>query len=174
MGTPRKPLRSLSRIDNATAQRLLDRYLRIAGGMASAFPELEHDEVLSVGRLAILEAYLSYDASRGCAESTWVRKTVWWRLLEASRAAPPPAESLGTDPQRVNGASPEQQFWRATAVRAVARLSPRHQVLVSAWMAGETFTEAGATIGISGPLAHRETHKALAQLREILESSEMW
>lgn len=165
----------LGSIDDATARRLFERYLRIAKSLAPLYPGVEREELLSAARIAILEAHLSFREGAGCNQDTWTRRHIYWRLSEAAKELRAVGSaSLGTDPQVLNGASPEQQFWQTTALRAVGRLSPRRQVLISAWIQGETYAEAGATIGVSGPLAHRETHAALEELREILENSDLW
>jgi DNA-directed RNA polymerase specialized sigma24 family protein len=158
-------------VDASTAAQLLEQYMPIAGALRWLWPYADADELLSAAREAILEAYVTHKPERANL-TTWTRRTIYWRMsARAGEHFDNPADipvERSTD-KVVNGANPEEQFWRATAVHALAKLDLRKQVLVSARLKGETFIEAGATVGISGPMAHRELGEAFAQLREILD-----
>lgn len=161
----------MAAVDDETAQRLLKAYMPIAGAFAGLYPNADRDELLAAGQIAIIEAYVKYRPDRGTKESTWVRRMLWWRIEEAAARQPweRGAESLDVDPQVVNGANPEQQFWKATAVRAVARLSPRHQMIVDGRMKGETYEEIGVQLGLSLQRVEQEAKKAFGLLRSMLE-----
>lgn len=168
--------RDYQSIDEATAARLLSDYLPVARAWLGLYPHADDDELLSAARVAILDAYLTFDSERS-SEATWMRRNIFWAMQGAAGAGFDklgPKQSLDPSPDLVNGANPEQQFWQATAVRAIARLTPRRQVIISAWMKGETFEEIGLTIGISGSMAHREAQSALRELRDMLEDASMW
>lgn len=162
-------------VDAATAAVLLKRYGRMLGAMVKLYPGLERDEVLEIGRIAVIEAYLTHDAERS-TERTWVRKVVGWRLGDAAARDWHTRGEGAIDPniepsQVINGGNPEHQFLRTTAVRAIARLEPRHQIIVSGRMRGETYAEISATIGIATSLCHREGQRAYELLRSILEGT---
>ncbi len=160
-------------VDDATAKDLLKRYGSFLGAMTKAYPGLERDEVLEIGRIAVLEAHLTHVPERS-NESTWVRKVVGWRLQDAAardwvargEGLIDPDAELG---RLVNGANPEQQFWRATAVNTIAQLEPRHQMIVDGRMRGETWAEIASSIGISTAMCHREGQRAYNRLRSLLE-----
>ena len=174
----RKKALSFERIDAALCERLLKEYMPIVGAVARLYPYIEKDELLSAGRIAILEGYLRRD--KRSSERGWIRKVIHWKLSEL--ASPPhkelrtdafsprvARESLGEDPQLLNGADPEEQFWRATALSAISRLTVRRQVIVAAKMQGETYEEIGETLGISTQRTALEGKEAFEELRGILE-----
>jgi RNA polymerase sigma factor (sigma-70 family) len=165
----RKRELSFERIDKALCERLLREYMPIVGALARLYPYIEKDELLSAGRIAILEGYLRRD--KRSSERTWIRRVIHWKLKEL--ASQPEhyiyTESLGEDPQLLNGADPEEQFWRATALHAIAGLTIRRQVIVAAKMQGETYQEVAETLGISTQRAALEGKWAFEELRRILD-----
>lgn len=175
----RKRELSFERIDRALCERLLREYMPIVGAVARLYPYIEKDELLQTGRLAILEGYLRRD--KRSSERAWIRKVIHWKLKElvaphkeqrVDALAPHVGrESLGEDPQLLNGADPEEQFWRATALRAISGLTIRRQVIVAAKMQGETYQEVAETLGISTARAALEGKGAFEELRRILEEA---
>lgn len=167
----RKKALSFERIDKALCDRLLREYMPIVGAVARLYPYIERDELLSTGRLAILEGYLRRD--KRSSERGWIRKVIHWKLKEL--ASEPERhiqkEYLGEDPQLLNGADPEEQFWRATALTAISRLTIRKQVIVAAKMQGETYQEVAETLGISTARAAKEGQTAFEELRRILDEA---
>ena len=162
------------RIDNATAKRLFGRYMGSVSAVAALYPACERDDLLQLGRVAILEGYLSCKPELS-SEGHWIRRVVYWRLTEAMNGShwlQSEVESLGTDPQILNGANPEEQFWRATALTAVGVLGPRHRAIVDGRMRGETMEEIGDTLGLSPQRVHVESKKAFRILRNTLESDD--
>lgn len=172
---------SFERIDKALCERLLREYMPIVGAVARLYPYIEKDELLSAGRVAILEGYLRRD--KRSSERAWIRRYIHWRLqdlamphkeLRTDALSPRVGrerESLGEDPQLLNGADPEEQFWRATALSAISRLTIRRQVIVAAKMQGETYEEIGETLGISTQRTALEGRWAFEELRRILDEA---
>jgi RNA polymerase sigma factor (sigma-70 family) len=163
---------NFSAVDEVTARNLLRDYaqdLRALVGQYSWLNVADQADLRSAGQLAVLEGHLSFNGN-GTARG-WILTVVRWRLREAFAATHHP-EILAANPERMNGADPEQQFWRATAVRAIGRLSPRHRVIVDGRMRGETFEEIGASIGLSTSAVHRESEKAFSILRAVLDIEE--
>lgn len=141
----------------------------IVRALAGQYQHLDRAELQAAGEDAILEAWLTYHSERGASLDTWVRRIIHWRLLELARSsAQPPMESLGEDPQLLNGANPEEQFERSSAVLALSRLSVRQQNVVDGHMRGETYAEIAEQLGISHNLAHREALRAFTALRALL------
>ena len=166
---PRR-LPDLSGLSDAQARRLLATYGPAVRKVAALFPRLDRDEALAVGQDAVLEAYLSHDPTQA-TEATWVRRLLHWRLAEAAARDPwdRHVESLDPDPQVLNGAGPEEAFFRASAVHNLGSLSVRHQMILDGRMRDETYREIGQSIGISTQLTQREGQKALRVLRSLLE-----
>ena len=166
---------ALGRIDNATAKRLLAQYMPIVRALRALYKYTDASDYHATGEDAILEGYLTYEPGTA-SEATWIRQTIHWRLtdlaIQAARARAMHGEYLGTDPQVVNGANPEQQFWRATAVRAIAKLTLRQQNVVDGLMRKEPYAEISEQLGICRSLAHAEGQRALDKLRKILETGD--
>ncbi len=164
-----------SAVSNATARQLLKTYARDIAILVSRYNWLnvaDKDELKSAAALAVLEAHLSYKDNGKGTERGWVTTVIRWRLFDAFAEMHRPTETLVANPERTNGADPEQQFWRATAVRALGHLSPRHRVIVDGRMRGETFEEIAESIGLSIAITHRESTRAFQILREVLDIEE--
>lgn len=163
--------REVGAISQLEARRLLQDYMSVVWALAPLYPHLTADEVQAAGEDAILEAYVSLDVTRA-QESTWVRRVVHWRLAELGERAPAErvaGESLPADPQLPNGMTPELALLQATAVRLLARLTPRQQMVVDGRMRGETYEEIGDSLGISAQRAHKVGSAAFELLRCLLE-----
>lgn len=164
----------LSTIDDKTARKLLTDFASDIRAITRHYNWLnaaDQDDLKGAAALAVLEGHITFNGT-GTAQG-WIRKVIRWRVHEAVEAAyRPELETLVANPERVNGADPEQQFWRATAVRAIGTLSLRHRAIVDGRMKGETFEEIGQSIGLTTQLAHREGQKAFALLREVLDIEE--
>jgi RNA polymerase sigma factor (sigma-70 family) len=166
---------NLGSISSADAEQLLTQHMPLVRGVARLYPYADQDELQSAGRLAIMEATLTHDPAKGRNINGWVRQVVHWRLSEAAAATFDGGgikESLGVDPPVLNGANPEEAFLRATAVRALSRLTPRHQIIVTGRMRGETYSEIGVTIGVSTSRTQAEGQRAYKLLRSILEDGD--
>jgi RNA polymerase sigma factor (sigma-70 family) len=119
-----------------------------------------------------MSAYHTHDAKRANLE-TWTRRQIHWYLAEAARGQAPIADESfdPVAPKLLNGADPEEQFWRATATRAIGRLDPREATIITARMQGETYEEVAETLGVSVQRAHEVGRRALRQLRAVLEET---
>jgi RNA polymerase sigma factor (sigma-70 family) len=160
------------RIDPATAQRLIAAYLPVVRSVARLYPTSERDDLESVGRVAILEAFLSFNAQKS-QESTWIRRVVHWRLAEAAQRLPEDSTATGRaevlDGHEIDH-NPELGYMRALVLDNLRALTPRQSTVILAFMQGETFAEIGASLGISSQHAHVEYQTAIAQLRELVAS----
>jgi RNA polymerase sigma factor (sigma-70 family) len=160
----------LGTVDAATARQLLIDHARDVRLLVRQYNWLnatDLDELKSTATLAVLEGHLTYNG-KGTKEG-WIRTVIRWRVREAATDATHQEELLTANPpERMNGADPEQQFWRSTAVRALGHLSPRHRIIVDGHMRGETFEEIGASIGLSTQRTHAESQKAFTKLRRVL------
>ena len=157
-----------SGVDKVLCARLLREYMPIVEAVARLYPHVERDELRANGRIAILEGYLRRD--KRSAEKTWIRKVIHWKLAELAGAGDGVEKDyLGTDPQLLNGADPEEQFWRASAISAISRLNVRRQIIVAAKIQGETYEEIAETLGISTARTAVEGKEAFQELRRILE-----
>ena len=160
-------------VEAKVAADLMRRFRPIVRAITNALYTRVADQaaLVSAGDEAIVFAYLTHDPLKANL-ATWVRKQIHWHLASASVQAYIADESFDpVDPQLLNGADPEEQFWRATATHAVGRLGPREATILMARMQGETYAEVAETISISRQHAQRDGARALKRLREILEET---
>lgn len=132
---------------------------------------LDADDLRSMGQIAALESYLTWDAAAGCALRTWTGKVIRWRLSEAieraqspercSGSTPPKALEQTYDPSEGYDAS-ERIGWLETTV---GTLAPRLRCIVAAKLRGESGSEVGRTLGVSQTLISVELDRALGTLR---------
>lgn len=163
--------RDISKIDAATAKRLLETYLPIAKYFWRRYPHFDQSQLRAASEDAILEAYCTLDTTRS-AEGTWVRLILRQRLQACVRQdayARHIAVSLDKDPQVINGVNPERALEHKRASAAINLLSPRHQTILMLRMDAYTYDQIGEYLGISRPRAGKEGSNALAHLRAILE-----
>lgn len=164
--------RSLA-VDADIAKDLMRRFRPVVRAVTRALYQAVPDQaaLISAGDEAIVFAYLTHDPKRANLE-TWVRRQIQWGLAEAAVQPPIAEESFDpVQPKLLNGADPEEQFWRATAARAVGRLDPREATIVTARMQGETYEEVAETLGVSQQRAVQVGQRALKQLRVVLEEA---
>lgn len=161
----------MSGIDAKTAQRLLTEYMPMVRAIARTY-YIDQDELLTVGQIAIMEAFVSYKEDADASEKTWVRKVVRWRMKGAvwrEMSATDP-ELFVQDEALTNGKhDPERNTLRNTLRSAAERLSPRHRTIIDARMRGETYAEIGESLGISTARVHKEAQRAYQELREWAE-----
>ena len=134
------------------------------------YPSALHDDLLSVGDLAILEGYVTHNAAKA-AESTWVRKVIHWRLTEAVRGLPEEADATSQldEAQTRDGHDTEREVLQNLALRVVGTLSPRHQAIVLGRLHDETLEEIAESLGISTARTGIEERNALKLLRKAME-----
>lgn len=160
----------MSRIDDATAKRLIGQYGPLVRRIASDFPTFERDELVSAGRIGLMEAHLTHDPSR-IPEKQWMAKVVKWRILGVVERAMQLSQMellTGLDPEpRTNGLhDPERAHLRSVALLAFGRLDPRERVILDARWRGETYDQIGRSLGISSQRAWQVATRALKELRD--------
>ncbi len=159
-------------VDPQIAAQLVARFRPVVRAIMKALYRQVPDQaaLVSAGDEAIIIAYQSHDPDKANLD-TWTRHKIRWYLAEAARQ--PPIADVAfdpVDPRLLNGADPEEQFWRATATRAVERLDPRKATIIIARMHDETYEEIADSIGVSAQRTHKVAKQAIRELREILES----
>jgi DNA-directed RNA polymerase specialized sigma24 family protein len=128
---------------------------------------IDEDDLRSLGQIAALESYLTWDAERGCALRTWAGRLIRWRLTEAVQLAQSPEQTAGSVPRAAAEEAVDPTEGYDAAERAewlqstLGGLTPRLRVLVAARLRGETGREAGRTLGISDALASSKVLEAL-------------
>lgn len=154
-------------LDTATVERLLAAYRPLLLHACKRHPQLDHHELRACWEDALLEAYGQLDDR--ASEATWVRKVFRWRLaaLVKRTLAEPSAlgDSLGEDPQVLNGINPEQAFWGESAMAEVLRMPPSTQTIVIAHLHGYTYDEVAAQVGLSRSTAYEKATDAIDRLR---------
>lgn len=163
----------LSDIDQETAAELLASYTPIVKRAAFrlrrvAIPGIDREDLLAVGRIAVLEAYVTWNRRAGSVFSTWVCRVVRWRMGEVVQKCATQEETLVRDPAETN--TPESRFlaaedesWFETAV---SELTPRQGAIVAARLDGETLAEIASTLGIHLSRVSRELQTAINALQK--------
>lgn len=164
----------LSAIDQETAEELLSSYRSIVNRAAFRLrripiPGIDREDLLAVGRIAVLEAYITWNRNGGSVFSTWVCQVVRWRMGEVvQKCARLNEETLTRDPAETN--TPESRFltaedesWFETAV---SELTPRQGAIIAARLDGETLAQIAATLGIHYSRVSRELQTAVYILQK--------
>jgi len=160
----------LGGVDAATAERLLRRYGGVVRGCVRdrAGAGSDREDLIAVGRLAVLEAYVTHRAERAL-EATWVRKIVRWRVTEESLEQASGREDLlgFVDSPAGDQYDPEAHHLRQLLREAVERgqLGIREQMVVDGRLRDETFVRIGQVLGISSTRAHQVYKVAVTKLR---------
>jgi len=161
----------LSLLGPDRSRALLDRYQKLVERIArqSRLSDTEPEDLVSIGRVAVLEAAITHDAKR-IPEARWVRKVVRWRIqAEAVRLHERESvEVTGTDPDpQSNGVyNQEAGVMLLRAIRAMVVLSPREHAVVDLMIRGCTFEETGRQLGITRQRVHQNYTRALEKMRE--------
>jgi len=160
--------RGMGRISASTAQALLREYAAFLRWLADRLPG-ESDDLLQIGRVAVMEAYLSWDATQQASRRTWTRKVARWRMAEAAQRITSQSADASPDQSLVdsapNGLDPEGAYLRAFARESIGLLSHHQRNVLDAWLRGYTFREIGSQIGVSDTMAHRLKVQAIARLQ---------
>lgn len=162
---PRASL-DFGRISAATAKRLLDQYRPLVRAVVRLHPASARDDLLAVGDVAILEGFLKWQPEKA-SEGTWIRRIVHWRIsgaCEFSTVTEQFDEELFSDAHDT-----EREVLQGLALRAINGLSPRHQSIIQARLANETFVEISESLGLSKSTTHDEYLEALKLLRINME-----
>lgn len=123
----------------------------------------DEDDLRSVAEMAALEAHLTYEPDRGRSWGTWVYQVISWRLEELRQEeVDVPAEGVVWAP--CPAPSPESRVeayqlaeWLESRL---ARLPPRHALVVARKLHGETGAELGETLGLSRARVSQVVRKA--------------
>ncbi len=105
---------------------------------------IDEDDLRSLGQIAALESYLTWDAERGGALRTWAGRLIRWRLTEAVQLAQSPEQTAGSVPRAAAEEAVDPTEGYDAAERAewlqstLGGLTPRLRVLVAARLRGET------------------------------------
>jgi DNA-directed RNA polymerase specialized sigma subunit len=147
-------------LDAATAKRLLAEYGPVVHAMCRLYPSHLRDDLSAVGRVAVLEAYLSHEPSRS-AQATWVRRLVRWRLAAEARAQGPASLPLTQEP-----AAAVNEPAETTTLPAFLALSPlQREIVLCRLNTSETFEQLAARLHTSRQRICRQYHAALQQLQ---------
>ncbi len=151
------------------ATTLLHRYEGLVRAQAGSYPNHDQDEIRNVGRLAVLEAHLCFDATRGTTQMQWVRHVVhaaMQRFAEQSDRLVPRGrfEVYGDTADEVH----ELDELRQKLFEHMYVLTPRQQIIVQGRLQGDSFSEIGAAIGVSVQRTHIEYRNAIDRLRAEL------
>lgn len=125
------------------------------------------EDLRAVAQVAVLEALVTFDASRTASEGTWVRLMIRWRLQDALRREQATeavdAEALpnGRTPGQIFEAMEARVWWE----QEVGRLPPRDRVIVAATAQGETIRQIAHTLGLTASTACRARQRAYDTLR---------
>jgi RNA polymerase sigma factor (sigma-70 family) len=157
-------------IDDSTARQLLADASKLIRITIAKHSMLDQDELLQVGRLAVLEAHMTFDDSRECSRETWRKRVLGWRINESVRAMSVPIEEHVDSP--TNGAhDPEMHTLRLELLEIMQKLPPREATILTLRLEGQTFEQIGASIGLTrGRVQQCEKH-ALAILRVLREDT---
>ncbi|MDQ2867120.1 MAG: sigma-70 family RNA polymerase sigma factor [Verrucomicrobiota bacterium] len=169
--------------------RLAETYLPLVETIALEYhnvPNASHDELVSEGRLALLSAARSFDASRGnfvSYASAAIRNRLndfYEKQVRRAEVFPSPLHSPSSDEQstQIEGKYADEtadvrlgarRSESAALLReAIVRLPRRLQVVLTSIQAGRTYEEIGRELGISKQGVYKLAQPALRQVRSFL------
>lgn len=154
-----------------TAERLLSEYEGLVRMIASGFPTVEADELHAVGRIGVIEAWVTHNPRR-LPLRAWTTQVIRWRIIE--RADGEIAEhrigslELGPEPATNGRHDPERSFMLEQVIQLLVYLPPRQANIIDGRLRRETFEELATSLGISIALCHSDYTTALEQLRKWL------
>ena len=200
MGRPKpnswgRHLVDLSALDSETYAALWDAHGNAIAIMARrfhtrakrAFLITTYEDLLDVGRMALCEAWARFPEGHPSGEGglhSWIERIARWRMAEALAELRPEGLSVDVRADSHNGAlyncpaevehtedKLQREQLRAWLRKQLGRLPARQATLVIAVMNGETYEEAGATLGISKTRASQEYHAGLTALQSAAKKS---
>lgn len=155
---------NMRRVEPATASALIAKYTPYVQWIAGrTFGDT--DDLVQVGRIAVIEAHLSWLGSGGASRKTWTRRVVRWRVAEAAQRARDDAQPDEDIDRYPNGLDPEEAYVRAHARESVGMLSHRQRNVIDARLRGHTFAEIRGMIGVSAQQAEQDEKIGFARLR---------
>jgi len=176
MGAARTVRVDLGAVDQETAQEQLVSYNSVVQHEAFKLrlvptPGVDREDLVSVGQIAVLEAYLTWSRHKNCAYAAWVRRIVQWRMRELVQECANKEEELQADLAETN--TPESKFLACEEESwfeaAVSRLTPRQGVIIAARLEGETLAQIASTLGVHYSRVSRDLQSAVLILRRRLE-----
>jgi RNA polymerase sigma factor (sigma-70 family) len=163
----------MARCDEATARVLLQAHASLIDRMARDFPWGEAEELVAIGRIAVIEAHLSYQGARGVPMRSWITQVIRWRMSElGQRAAVLRSSEVELDESDAitNGHhDPSLAFFRTRLLDLIDELSPRHQAVISGRLRGETFEQIADSLGLSRSRVEQDEKAAIQHLRQLDE-----
>jgi len=159
-------------VQPGNAVEVLARYRGLLVSAKRRYPWLDAAELEAVWEDTVLAAVQSYRAG-AASERTWVTRKLRWALQHLRQRQHREQQrfvtgALGTDPQIVNGVSPERATLGALAMQTLLRVEPRRQTIVVACLHGFTYSEVAAQHGISISRVHQLYFETIAFLRQEL------
>ena len=134
-----------------------------------------NEDFLQLARIALIEAFATFDPTRGAIFSSWAYKTILWRINEAREIESQRVPTV-TLTHAVNGKNPEEKVMDLESSihlkSALGTLSPRQGVIMDAVLRGETYGDVGQTLGIGKTRVHQEVQVSVSILAELLEDDQ--
>jgi DNA-directed RNA polymerase specialized sigma subunit len=147
-------------LDETTAKQLIASYMPVVRALARMYPTHTRDDLVAVGRVAILEGYLSHEPDRS-AQAWWIGRVVRWRLnAQAQRE------------QRSNAGELHEEQLPAPPMQAVpshldlSALSANQRVVIQGRLADHTFRQIARNTGWSLRSVFRLYESACEKLRK--------
>lgn len=166
---------NLGAIGDQRARQLLAQYSglveRIARGHAGGRHDV--DDLRSAARIGVLEAAVTFDPRKNVPEPNWVALIVRQRVravVQSARSWHETREEVAAEPLTNGRHDPEGLMLRRALFAYLSLLPPRESVILSARLRGETFAEISEACGINISNAQRAAERALARIRQWIES----
>ena len=157
-------------IPAGTAAELLTAYGGIIARIAATFPTVETEELRSVGQIAVMEAWVTYNPRREIPMRAWVTQVVRWRIVERADVEISRRDvgslDLAPEPATNGRHDPERRYMLDQVIDLLVYLTPRQAMIIDGRLRRETFAEIAITLGCSTQFCHDEYLSALEQLRK--------
>ena len=168
------------RISDAQAAELLERFMPAVRAYVARYTWVGADQLedlLQVGRLAVIEAVQQRPVDLGAAGPAWVDKMVRWRIGDEVRRYVRAQRMSGhTDVETVQPPpsgryDPELALLGELLIHGMGLLDPRERTIINARLRRETFQEAADRMSLSVASVHRTYQRAVRKLRAALDGS---
>lgn len=154
-----------------TAERLLVEYDPLVARIAAGFPTLEGEELRAIGRVAVMEAWVTHNPKR-IPLRAWITQVIRWRIIASADGELSRIDRVTFElvPDRTtNGRhDPERLFMLDQVIELLVYLPPRQAMIIDARLRRETFDEVAVSLNLSKSTCHAEYLNALAELRKWL------
>ena len=162
----------MAEVPESTARELVERYEPLVRRMAFSFRFADQDELWLVGRIGIIEAFVTFREHHGVPIKQWTQVVVRQRMvgvMERAKRIRLREHHYETEPATNGRSDPERAHLMSELMNALVHLSPRHQAVISGRIRGQTLEQVGEQLGISTARVHQEQKAALAHLLEITD-----